>query len=64
MGVLIKGFKMPETCDYCPLSNYYPANERVWCNAESKILAENYDVFRDKKIEKPEWCPLEEVEDE
>lgn len=62
MSVLIKGFKMPDACTYCPLSHYYPSIGRVWCNAEPKILAENYELGT--VIKKPEWCPLEEVEDE
>lgn len=62
-SILIKGANMPETCDYCPLSHYYVSTMRVWCNAEAKLLIEDYDPMQsDHKIKKPKWCPLEEVE--
>lgn len=64
-SILIKNTNMPETCDYCPLSHYYPNTMRVWCNAEAKLLIDDYDPMQaDHKIKKPKWCPLEEVEDE
>lgn len=63
MSLIIKGEKMPKSCEYCLLSHYYPETERVWCNVSSRIIAENYDPFVNLKIEKPEWCPLEESEE-
>lgn len=62
--MVILDIKMPESCDYCPLSNYYPQSMRVWCNGEERILAERYDPMTSDPIKKPEWCPLKEVEDE
>ena len=62
-AILIKNTNMPETCDYCPLSHYYPNTMRVWCNAKVKLLIDDYDPMQaDHKIKKPKWCPLEEEE--
>ena len=53
--------KMPESCEVCILSHYYPDTEKVWCNATGAILAENYDPLVDlEKIAKPKTCPLKE----
>lgn len=45
-SILIKGANMPETCDYCPLSHYYPNTMRATeaCKCLTRLIgAENRD---------------------
>lgn len=48
MSVLIKGMEMPENCWDCPLESY----------------SECYNGRQVGSIDRPEWCPLEEVKEE
>lgn len=63
VGVLVKDMEMPSECNYCGFCRYYEYG-RVWCNAKNKILREYWEdsnMIR-SNIERPDWCPLEEVE--
>ena len=63
MSVIIRGAEMPETCDVCPLVRFQPYTHQVWCNETNERVAifdRNDEGF---EIERPEWCPLFEVED-
>ena len=53
MSVLIRGMKMPKSCDECPC---YYETEGAWRN-ECEVLGKEYiaDDYR------PEWCPLVEL---
>lgn len=53
MSILIKGIKMPKSCDECPC---YYETEGAWRN-ECEVLGKEYiaDDYR------PEWCPLVEI---
>ena len=53
MSVVIKGMKMPESCPFCCCFN----EECDSCNAD--------DEFRFTPTSgRPDWCPLEEVNDD
>ena len=53
MSVVIRGMKMPKSCDECPC---YYETEGAWRN-ECEVLGKEYiaDDYR------PEWCPLIEL---
>ena len=53
MSVVIRGMKMPKSCDECPC---YYETEGAWRN-ECEVLGKEYiaDDYR------PEWCPLVEL---
>lgn len=53
MSVIIRGMKMPKSCDECPC---YYETEGAWRN-ECEVLGKEYiaDDYR------PEWCPLVEL---
>lgn len=50
-------FDMPSNCDDCPLAKYFSKFMVWYCGAttNSRELSEISD--------KPEWCPLEPIED-
>ena len=56
MAVLIKGIRLPKNCDTC------------FCVYETEGVYWNYCQVTDRKIDiyaedRPEFCPLKEVED-
>ena len=53
MSVVIRGMKMPKSCDECPC---YYETEGAWRN-ECEVFGKEYiaDDYR------PEWCPLVEL---
>ena len=53
MSVVIRGMKMPKSCDECPC---YYETEGAWRN-ECEVLGKEYiaDDYR------PKWCPLIEL---
>ena len=53
MSVVIRGMKMPKSCDECPC---YYETDGAWRN-ECEVLGKEYiaDDYR------PEWCPLIEL---
>ena len=60
MSVLIKGFKMPETCIECPMQFggfCYVQPPEV---DEARVFPTVDECWEKKK---PTWCPLEEAED-
>lgn len=61
MSVIIKDMKMPEDCRVCPMCGYECDIGRTRCIVTCRILAEHYAPipFDDR----PDWCPLEEVEE-
>lgn len=52
MSVVVKGMKMPLGCWVCPCCN----RSNGYCQAD----------YTSRRIEshRPDWCPLEEVDDE
>lgn len=48
MNVLVKGMEMPKNCVDCPLEHW------------GECYIENRPV---ESIDRPEWCPLEEVKE-
>lgn len=65
MSVVIKGAKMPKSCNECKLlcsyeSHCQGANEiGYYCGIEKSSVYYLLSQYR-----RPEWCPLEEVNDE
>ena len=57
MSVVIRGMKMPETCDECPLHHYHSAGKYV-CEATPMFYP--WNLANTKGIRK-EWCPLVEL---
>lgn len=57
MGVYIKGFEMPKACGWCPMCADIH-NIEYYCNALDNALDID-DIFKDR----PDFCPLVEVED-
>ena len=57
MSVYIKGFKMPTCCYFCPMLEINQYSE-VYCEVlgESTVIKSTYG-------EKPDFCPLVEVDD-
>lgn len=53
MSVLIKGMEIPESCAKCPFQTTY---EGFNCN----LFNGSVDWLIDNR---PDWCPLEEVDD-
>lgn len=55
MSVVIKGEQMPDNCAYCSCCN----GDMGYCQVTGKDCFDNdYDYHR------PDWCPLEEVDDD
>ena len=61
MSVLIKGFKMPETCIECPMQFGGFCYVQPPDIDEARVFPTVDECWENKK---PTWCPLEEVEDE
>jgi hypothetical protein len=61
MSIMIKDMEMPEGCRDCPMEMYYMNCGQTRCRANDRILATDYKTipFDDR----PEWCPLEEVDE-
>lgn len=57
MSVVIRGMKMPETCDECPCHHYHSAGRYV-CEATPMFYP--WNLANTKGIRK-EWCPLVEL---
>lgn len=58
MSVIIKGLEMPACCAHCPMC-YDFDRDKYFCSAlDDAPIVENITAGR------PEYCPLEEVEDE
>ena len=59
MSILIKGMKMPETCekcDFCIWSNY---RQTGWCVREQRQCFDDYSVeYREKRAK---FCPMSEL---
>jgi hypothetical protein len=55
MSVLIKGMKMPNKCEECPLSFRQQDSDQGGC------VVTNYYIYRKWGERKPYWCPLVEV---
>ena len=51
MCVFIKGFSMPETCEYCPCNN-----DGVGCGATGYIFS-----YADLYVKRMDDCPLVEI---
>ena len=51
MSVLIKGMKMPSSCNFCIMLD---EDDKNFCYAELKAVTDIYD-------DRPTWCPLVEV---
>lgn len=59
MSIIIKGVRMPIRCFDCPM-NVRIHNDTEWCcNFTGDTIDESQEFRR-----RPDWCPLEEAEDE
>lgn len=60
MSVLIKGFKMPETCIECPMQFGGFCYVQPPDIDEARVFPTVDECWEKKK---PRWCPLEEAKD-
>jgi len=67
MSVMLKNFKMPNSCVECPLQvTVSKPNKRssgVLCVAMHKRIPPRYLDPDNEKYDYPDWCPLEETLD-
>lgn len=73
MSVLVKGMDMPLGCIYCTFCSY--SSERDWQGAKYCCTAPVYDaiggdltdlvrtMYDYGRPSRPDWCPLQEVEE-
>ena len=61
MSVIIKGMKMPEECEMCPMRHFYTNTGKTVCMLTHEILAEHYDMGI--AFNRHENCPLVEVKE-
>lgn len=61
MSVIVKNMEMPEDCRDCPMEMYYMNCGETRCRAANKTLEDNYKTIPFDG--RPDWCPLEEVEE-
>ena len=59
MDVLVRGMKMPKTCEECEFASWSNLCQTMWCNRIEEPTGE--DFSKDYKIKRAEWCPLVEI---
>ena len=60
MGVYIKGMKIPPCCNDCYF--YACFDNDKWCEAPANTLPNEGVLDCDEKKERPDWCPLQEMQ--
>lgn len=59
MSVIIRGMKMPETCDKCDFCIWSNYRQTAWCRREKRQCFDDYSVeYREKRAE---FCPMSEL---
>ena len=54
--VMIDGMEMPKSCDKCRF--VWPKRYDVCCLADKE-----HKIIKQKEIDRPYWCPLQEVKE-
>lgn len=64
MSVIVKGMQMPKDCPMCPMAHWNANKEFTGCEVVAgKWYAMNDPEYAESDC-RPEWCPLEVVNEE
>lgn len=59
MSLIIKGMKMPNTCEECEFASWSNLCQTMWCNRIEEPTGEDYS--KDYKVKRADYCPLVEL---
>jgi len=63
-SMVLINIRMPKDCPFCPCSHYSVTGEFMGCEA---VAGKKYAVMEDPEYanssERPEWCPMKEVQE-
>lgn len=62
-GVFVPNMGLPKDCPYCPMAHWNKVDELAGCSlVHGKYYAASTDAEWSQGINRPSWCPLQEIE--